>query len=55
MIIAPRIQALHCFGRQLANQPAALIPGNYDLTVQLQGFKTYQSTGIVLQVEVAPF
>jgi hypothetical protein len=29
----------------------ALIPGNYDLTIQLQGFKTYQSKGLVLQVD----
>jgi len=28
-----------------------LVPGNYDLSVQFQGFKRYQSTGLVLQVD----
>lgn len=28
-----------------------LVPGTYDLTVRFQGFKTYQSRGIVLQVD----
>lgn len=29
----------------------ALTPGNYDVTVKMQGFKTYQSRGLVLQVD----
>ncbi len=28
-----------------------LVPGNYNLTVQFPGFKKYQSTGLVLQVD----